>query len=429
MSNTSAKRTERSTASNIIKGSLGNLIEWFDWYVYASFSVYFSASFFPSEDQTAQLLNAAAIFAIGFIMRPIGSLILGRFADKNGRRASLTLSILLMAGGSLVIGLTPGYNTIGILSPIILVITRLIQGLTLGGEYGTSATYLSEMASKEHRGFYASFQYVTLIAGQLIALLVQIIIQATLTSAQIYAWGWRIPFFVGAVGALIVLWLRLSMLESDQFTAAKAANKETGTLRQLAKYPKAVLTVVGLTLGGTISFYTYTTYLQKFMINSMGLAPNVVSQVNFWALFIFMLLQPVAGHLSDQIGRKALLLWFGISGTLLTVPLFTVLQHVKSPWIAFLLMLGGLVIVTGYTSINAIVKAEMFPTEIRALGVGLPYGLTVAIFGGTVEYIALWLKNAHHENFFFWYVSGAILISLLVYTRMADTKKTSYLDK
>lgn len=420
-------RTEKAIISNVLKGSLGNLVEWFDWYVYAAFAIYFAPVFFPSHDKTAELLSAAAVFAIGFLMRPLGSLLLGKYADQHGRRAALTLSVLIMAAGSLVIAVTPGYDQIGILAPAILVIARLFQGLSLGGEYGTSATYLSEMASAGHRGFYSSFQYVTLISGQLLALGVQIILQITLSEHAIAVWGWRIPFVIGALGALIVLVLRLSMEESDQFLAQ--AKKEKGQLRELLHYPKAVLTVMGLTLGGTIAFYTYTTYLQKFMINTTGLPKQTVTWINFAALFIFMVLQPFAGALSDKIGRKPLLFWFGGLGTVFTVPIFLALAQTKSAWVAFFLMLAGLVIVTGYTAINAIVKAEMFPTEIRALGVGLPYGLTVAVFGGTAEYVALYLKNAHHESVFFVYVAAVIFISLLVYWRMADTKATSKLDQ
>lgn len=420
-------RTEKAIISNVLKGSLGNLVEWFDWYVYAAFAIYFAPVFFPSHDKTAELLSTAAVFAIGFLMRPLGSLLLGKYADQHGRRAALTLSVLIMAAGSLVIAVTPGYDQIGILAPAILVIARLFQGLSLGGEYGTSATYLSEMASAGHRGFYSSFQYVTLISGQLLALGVQIVLQITLSEHAIAVWGWRIPFVIGALGALVVLVLRLSMEESDQFLAQ--AKKEKGQLRELLRYPKAVLTVMGLTLGGTIAFYTYTTYLQKFMINTTGLPKQTVTWINFAALFIFMVLQPFAGALSDKIGRKPLLFWFGGLGTVFTVPIFLALAQTKSAWVAFFLMMAGLIIVTGYTAINAIVKAEMFPTEIRALGVGLPYGLTVAVFGGTAEYVALYLKNAHHESVFFVYVAAVIFISLLVYWRMADTKATSKLDQ
>lgn len=412
---------------NIIKGSLGNMIEWFDWYIYASFAIYFAKAFFPKGNQTAELLSTAAVFAIGFLMRPIGSYVMGKYADQRGRRAALTLSVSIMAICSLLIALTPTYQTIGIASPIMLVVIRLVQGLSLGGEYGISATYLSEMASSKRRGYYASFQYVTLISGQLLALLVQMTLQQVFTDAQLYAWAWRIPFVIGALGAILVIYLRISMEETTQFIATEKSAKSKGTLKLLAQYPSQFLTVVGLTFGGTIAFYTYTTYMQKYMINTLGLNTRLTTLINFSALLIFMILQPIFGHISDKIGRKPLLYWFGILGTICTVPIFKGLQTFASPWAAFILMLIGLIIVSGYTSINAIVKAELFPTEIRALGVGLPYGLTVAIFGGTVEYIALWLKAAHHEQWFFYYVSAAIFISLLVYLRMLETKKHSKL--
>lgn len=416
-------------AGNIFKGSVGNLIEWYDWYVYSAFAVYFSAEFFPKGDPTSQLLNTAAIFAVGFLMRPIGSLLMGRYADRHGRRAALTLSITVMAGGSLIIACTPSYESIGIMAPIILVLARLLQGLSLGGEYGTSATYLSEMASSGRRGFYSSFQYVTLVAGQMVALGVQIVLQQLLSEPDMKAWGWRIPFIIGAMGAVAVLWLRRTMDESEQFANIKSQKRESaGTVRALMKHPKAVLTVVGLTLGGTVAFYTYTTYLQKFMVNTVGLPKEVVSWINFVALLIFVVLQPIAGLLSDKIGRRPLLMAFGILGTLLTAPLFFFMEKTTEPIVAFLLMMVGLIIVTGYTSINAIVKAELFPTEIRALGVGLPYALTVAIFGGTAEFIALWLKSIGMESLFYFYVAGCIAISFITYWRMDESSKTSQIE-
>ncbi len=200
-------------------------------------------------------------------------------------------------------------------------------------------------------------------------------------------------------------------------------------MRALLKHPKECLTVVGLTLGGTVAFYTFTTYLQKFMVGTSKIDVATVSWINFAALLVFVVLQPIAGALSDRIGRRPLLLGFGVLGTLATVPLLSTLAKTSEAFPAFLLMLGGLVIVTGYTSINAIVKAELFPTNIRALGVGLPYALTVAIFGGTAEYVALWFKKAGMESVFFYYVAGCVLISLLVYGFMRETSKDSVLDR
>jgi MFS transporter, MHS family, alpha-ketoglutarate permease len=285
------------------------------------------------------------------------------------------------------------------------------------------------MASSGRRGFYSSFQYVTLVAGQLLALGVQIILQQTLSESDMMSWGWRIPFVIGAMGALAVLWLRRTMDESEQFSKMDSKSKENaGTIRALMKHPKAVFTVVGLTLGGTVAFYTYTTYLQKYMVNTVGLDKEVVSWINFIALLVFVVLQPLAGMLSDRIGRRPLLLFFGIFGTLLTVPLFMIMEQTKNPIMAFLLMMVGLIIITGYTSINAIVKAELFPTEIRALGVGFPYAVTVAVFGGTAEFIALWLKSSGLEILFYYYVAACIAISLIAYWRMSESSKVSHLE-
>ena len=419
----------RSVAGNVIRGSLGNLIEWYDWYAYAAFSIYFAGVFFPSGNPTAQLLNTAGIFAVGFLIRPLGGWLLGWYADRSGRRAALTLSVTMMGVGSLGIAVLPGYAQIGSLAPILLVVLRLLQGLSLGGEYGTSATYLSEVATPHRRGFYSSFQYVTLTSGQLLALGVQIILQQVLTSEQLHAWGWRIAFVIGAAAAVTVMWLRRTMDESESFKLAASEGGGRGSLRVLLSYPRECLTVVGLTLGGTIAFYTFTTYMQKFMINTAGLPKEQVTWINFVALIIFVGIQPLIGALSDRIGRRPILIAFGIGATLCTVPLLTAVSHAGSALSAFGLMLIGLVIVSGYTSINAVVKAELFPARIRALGVGLPYALTVAIFGGTTEYVALRLKNIGHESWFFFYVAGCGLISLLVYVFMGESSRRSYLER
>jgi MHS family alpha-ketoglutarate permease-like MFS transporter len=415
----------------IFGGSIGNLVEWYDWYAYSAFAIYFSSSFFPQGDTTAQLLNTAGIFALGFLMRPLGGYIFGRLADRIGRKRSMTLSVLLMSFGSLLIALTPTYKSIGIIAPILLLTARLIQGLSVGGEYGVSATYLSEMATKNRRGFYSSFQYVTLIGGQLLALGIQLILQQLfLTESQLLDWGWRIPFIFGAILSLIALYLRKSLEETEAFkNQTNHTSNRKGTLKELLKHPKAIIKVIGLTMGGTLAFYTYTTYMQKFLINTMHLAKEQATLISFATLFIFACLQPAFGALSDKIGRRPLLIGFGVLGTICTFPLLTLLSHTTSQWQAFALLMFALIIVSGYTSINAIVKAELFPAQIRALGVGLPYALTVAIFGGTAEYIALWLKDLHHENYYYWYITFCIFLSLLVYVFMKDTKSTSSLDK
>jgi MHS family alpha-ketoglutarate permease-like MFS transporter len=414
---------------SIIGGSLGNLVEWYDWYVYTAFSLYFSAAFFPKSSELVQLLNTSGIFAIGFLMRPIGGWVMGTYADRSGRKKALTLSVLLMSIGSLLIAVTPGYKQIGVAAPVILLLARIIQGLSVGGEYGTSATYLSEMATKKHRGFYSSFQYVTLIAGQLIALGVLVLLQrAFLTEDQLHAWGWRIPFAIGAVLALTVMYLRRSLQESVIIEKDEKTRSSRGTLKALAEHPKAVLTVFGLTLGGTVAFYTFTTYMQKFLVITSGFSKARATLISTLTLIIFMLLQPIFGLLSDKIGRKPLLIGFGICGSLATIPILTALEHTKDVWVAFALIMCALLIVSGYTSINAVVKAELFPADIRALGVGFPYGVAVSIFGGTAEPLALSFKSAGHQEWFYWYVTGCILVSLIIYATMKDTRKYSKIE-
>jgi len=341
------------------------------------------------------------------------------------------LSVLLMCFGSLMIAVSPTYASIGVGAPIVLGLARMIQGLSLGGEYGTSATYLTEVADARHRGFYSSFQYVTLIGGQLCAVFVLLILQQMfLTTAQLKAWGWRIPFFVGALLALTALLMRRNLHETDEFvTARSVVKRRESSLRALFNYPREVLVVVGLTMGGTTAFYTYTTYMQKFLKLSVGLTDNQTTLVTAGSLGFALILQPLYGALSDRIGRKPLLVWFGVSGTLGTIPLLYSLQATRSALVAFLLICGAWLIVGGYTSINAVVKAELFPTKVRATGVGLPYAVTVSIFGGTAESIALWFKSIGHETWFYYYLTAVIAVSLVVYVTMRDTKHASAMGR
>src|SRR6218665_3384458 len=341
---------QKTRLKSIIGGSAGNLVEWYDWYVYSAFTLYFAPVFFPSGNQTAELLSAAAVFAVGFLMRPIRAWVMGIYADRKGRKAGLTLSVTLMCLGSLMIAITPGYETIGLLAPTILVLARLIQGVSVGGEYGASATYLSEMAGKNRRGFYSSFQYVTLISGQLVALAVLLVLQRLLTPEQLSAWGWRIPFFIGGVLAIAVFYIRRGLVETQSFKNVKEnddSKPKSSGWALFRHYPKEAFMVMALTSGGTLAFYAYTTYLQKFLVNTSGFSKESATEITTAALFVFMLCQPIAGALSHKIGRKPLMVGFGILGTLFTYLIFSTLATTTSPFTAFALVLAGLLIVTG----------------------------------------------------------------------------------
>ena len=411
---------------SIVGGSIGNMVEWFDWYVYAAFTLYFAPHFFPAQDRTAQLLGAAAVFAVGFLMRPIGAWIMGVYADRHGRKAGLTLSVTLMCSGSLIIAVAPDYAAIGLGAPLLLLLARLLQGLSVGGEYGASATYLSEMAGRESRGFWSSFQYVTLISGQLLAILLLIVLQALLSEAQLDDWGWRIPFAIGAVLALVVFRIRRGLAETASYAEAqRAGTPRSGLLLLLREHPREALLVIALTAGGTLAFYAYSIYMQKFLVNTSGFSRETASAINAVTLLGFMLLQPLAGALSDRIGRRPLMIGFGLAGTLGTWPIFSTLAQTRDPLVAGLLVMAALVIVTGYTAINAVVKAELFPAHVRTLGVALPYALANTLFGGTAEYVALRFKQAGWEQGFYAYVTAMCAVSLVTYLTMRETREAS----
>jgi len=416
-------QAERARLRSILAGSAGNMVETFDWFVYAAFALYFAPVFFPKGDQTAQLLGSAAVYAVGFLARPFGAWIMGLYGDRAGRRAAMILAVGLMCLGSLIIGLCPGYAQIGLAAPAILVLARILQGVSMGGEYGASATYLSEMASRDRRGFWSGIFYSTLMSGQLLALLLLLALTSVLPPDQMNAWGWRVAFIVGALMATAVLFMRRGMEETPSFKARDGSR--TATWRLVTDHPRETLMVFGLTAGGTLAYYTFGTYMQKFLVNTSGFSRDQSNLITTAALACFVLMQPLSGALSDRFGRRALLLAFGIGGVAMTWPVLSTLAGTREPLTAFLLVLGSLAVVSGYTSVSAIVKAEMFPTEIRALGVALPYAIANALFGGTAEFIALSFKQAGFEPGFYIYVTVVIGMSLVTYMIMPDTRRTS----
>jgi len=419
----------RKRLVSIVGGSMGNLVEWYDWFAYAAFAIYFAPVFFPQADPTAQLLNSAAIFAVGFVMRPIGAWVMGRFADTRGRKAGLSLSVALMFSGSMLIAVAPTYATAGLLGPATLLLARMLQGLSLGGEYGASATYLSEMAPKENRGFWASFQYMTLCGGQLCAIFVAVVLQAFLTEAELTAWGWRVPFVIGALLALGVYLLRRNLAETPSFEN-QAVDRPVSTAKLLWKEHRRESILVGmLSAGGGLAAYTYTSYMQKFLFNTVGFDKATATYIIAAALLWFTAMQPMFGALADKFGRKPMLLLFGIGGAIVAVPTFMTLETVTSPYVATLLIMIPLTLQSGYSANNALVKAELFPAHIRGLGVALPYAIGNAMFAGTLEIVALALKDAGIERVFYFYVAFVIAMAGVATLLLPETKERSLITE
>ena len=424
----------RRSVSNTLKGSAGNLVEWYDVYVYSVFAAYFESQFFAADDKNATLY-IWAIFAVTFLMRPIGAWWFGRFADRHGRRLSLTISVTLMAGCSMLIALTPTAASIGAGAAVILLLARLVQGFAAGGEYGTSATYMSEAAIAGHRGFLSSFHYVTLVGGHVLAQLTLLLMLQFSDAQAISEWGWRVAFGIGGLGAVVVFWLRRTMDESrdEDAIAAARSGKDTasGSLRELlVNQWKPLLLCIGVTAGGTLAFYTYSVIGPK-MVQGLFAGGDVMTGVwiNLAALTFLMLLQPVGGWLSDIIGRKSLLVFFGVCGLFYTGYLLTALPQ-ASNWVSALAMIGvGFVILTGYTSINAVVKAELFPAHVRALGVGLGYALANSTFGGTAPLLYQAARDSDRMGAFIAYATVIIALSLLVYIFCLKNKAPTWLDR
>jgi MHS family alpha-ketoglutarate permease-like MFS transporter len=409
----------------IMAASSGNLVEWFDFYVYSFTTIYFASSFFPKTYTTVQqYLYSALVFAIGFLMRPIGGWLFGKIADKRGRKTSLVISVVMMCGGSLLVAVLPTYQQIGFAAPFLLLLARMLQGLSVGGEYGATATYLSEVALRGERGFYSSFQYVTLIGGQLLAVLVVFVLQQVLDEAQLKAFGWRIPFVIGAITAVVAMLLRRTLHETARESDLRSS--EAGSFATIWRdHRAAFLTVMGYTAGGSLIFYTFTTYMQKYLITTAHMPKTTATNISLVTLFVYMCMQPMFGMLSDRIGRRMSMMLFGALGALTTVPLMTAIGSASSPLVAGVLICLALAIISLYTSVSAIVKAEMFPAQVRALGVGVGYAISNAIFGGSAESVALLLKDMKMESAFFWYVTAMMVIVFLVSTRLP--KVASYL--
>ncbi|WP_180155382.1 MFS transporter [Acinetobacter sp. YH12045] len=417
MQNSISTQGNVSQKKVILAGTVGNAIEWFDWTIYATFAVFFAKQFFPSDDPTASLLATFAIFAVGFFMRPLGGIVLGIFSDLYGRKAALAATIIMMAGGSLMIGLSPTYESIGIFAPIILVLARLLQGLSLGGEFASAATYLSEMAPKNKRGFYSSFMFFSSAIGILMASGLAWALTSALTETQMSEYGWRIPFILGAIGGLVGMWIRKSVPDSEMTHKKESVKNPLVVL--IKRHPKETLRIVGISILTTFAFYIFVVYVPTYAIKVLGAEPQTAFAANTVGLIIFMLCQPVFGWLSDKIGRKPQLIVFAVGYLVFFYP---IIKWMDGTFASILLVeLFGLVLYALYTAIGPAVMSEQFPTEVRAVGIGAPYNLMVALLGGTTPYVLTWLQSIGKQDYFYFMVLVGALLTLITFMKMPET--------
>ncbi|HEY3682461.1 MAG TPA: MFS transporter [Streptosporangiaceae bacterium] len=406
----------------VVAGAIGNTVEWVDWAVYTAFAPVFAGQFFPSHNTTADLLSTLVVFAVGFLMRPIGGAILGMYGDRFGRKKGLTLTISMMAGASLLIAVCPPFSVIGVLAPLILVLARLVQGFSAGGEFGTSSAFLIESAAPRRRAFAGSWQQVSVGAGTLIASAMGTVLTSTLATPALESWGWRVAFGVGGLLGLLGLWLRVSVKETDAFTKLEdSGRKKANPLRTMfVEHPRAALRVVGITIAGTLIYYIWVSFMPAYAHVATGLPLNQALLANTIALIVFLCLLPFGGLLSDKIGRKPTMTAFAAGFLVFAWPAF---HFLHGGFVAVLVIeLIGMVLIVGYSANCAVIMAEQFPAEVRTTGIALPYALAVAIFGGTAPYITTWLQSGGHGGLVWMYVALAALIGVVVYLTMPETK-------
>ncbi|MFC4951138.1 MFS transporter [Pseudonocardia sp. GCM10023141] len=389
------------TFRTLLGAGVGNMLEWYDWSVYAIFATFFAKQFFVDDGATGALLSTLAVFAVGFIMRPIGGFVFGWLADRRGRRFSMTSSMILMAAGSLLIGVAPTHAQIGTWAAVVLVVARLAQGLAHGGEIAASYTYIAEVAPRARRGLWSTSLYVSVTAGIVLASLIGAGASSVFGAEALQSWAWRIPFLLGGLLGVVGLYLRRTLPETEAFTE-QGDGETTGStppaprtardpLRGLAQNKRSVARIAGFSLASTVVVYTWAIGLSSFAIGSKGVPATGALWATVGANLVFMATLPLWGMLSDRFGRKPIFLTYGVAFVVLSYPLLAALND--SAWRMFGIMVIALFFLGAFVGIMPAYFAELFPTSVRASGIGVPYSFIVAIFGGTAPYVLTWLSS------------------------------------
>lgn len=414
----------QSRAKTLMGAGVGNALEWFDWNIYAIFAAFFATQFFDSSDPISALLSTLAVFAVGFVARPFGGLVFGWISDRKGRRAAMTLSVAAAAGGSFAIGLSPTYGSIGVGASVILLVARLVQGLAHGGELPSAQTYIAEAAPAGRRGLWASLIYFSGTLGVIAGTGLGAVLTVLLDGDQMASWGWRIPFILGGFFGLYALVMRRRMAETEVFEEDVAGHGATRQREPLwpaiLRHRKQALQVVGMTVGVTIVYYAWAISAPQYAISSRGVDPTGALWAGLLANLVFIAALPLWGALSDRIGRKPVLL-ISLGGLIVAIfPLNAIVG--ESPVQLGIAMALALVLIAAAASIVPAVYAELFPTHIRTVGVGVPYSVAVAAFGGTAPYLQTWLGETVGTAWFNGYVVLMLLISLAVVVSLPETR-------
>ena len=418
----SQQRADRaSTRKTVVGTGIGNAVEWYDWAIYATFTPFIASQLFSKSDPASAVLSTLAIFAVGFVARPFGGFLFGWIGDRVGRKASMTLAVGLASLGSLMIGIAPTFAAVGAWASLMLLVARLVQGLAHGGELPSSQTYLSEMAPKEHRGFWATLIYTSGTVGILFGTLLGAILNMALSTEVMNAWGWRIPFLIGAAMGLYALIMRARLHETDVFEGETTAEKRAPIWPQIVRHRKQALQVIGLTVGLTVIYYIWGVVAPSYATTALKIDRGEALWAGVIGNIVFIAALPVWGKLSDRIGRKKVL-WAGAIGSaVMHFPMTWLLKD--SAWQLAVGMSVMLIFIAASAAIVPAVYAELFPTSIRTVGVGVPYSICVAVFGGTAPYLQQWLGTTLHlPNLFNVYAVVLLAVSAAFVFTLPETK-------